>query len=82
MKTATITDFRNNIKGHLDHIEKDQDILILSRPKSAGFVVLTLENYERLEETAYLLSTEANAERLMKGINQAQNGKLIEKPNL
>jgi antitoxin YefM len=34
-----------------------------------------MEQYEALEETAHLLSTPANALRLMKGIKQAEEGK-------
>lgn len=76
MKTASVTEFRQNIKERLQEIESDQDILVLSRPKGKGFVILPLELYESLAETAHLLSTSANANRLMKGIRQARQGKL------
>jgi len=79
LKTATVTEFRQNTKEHLNEIEADQDILILTRPmkngKKSDFVVLTLEQYESMEETAHLLSTPANAERLSQGIKEAENGK-------
>jgi len=77
MKTATVTEFRSKAKEYLDQIEQDNDILILSRPKNrSGFVVLSMSDYESLKETAHLLSTPANAIRLMKGIKQAQDGKV------
>lgn len=79
MKTATVTEFRQNIKEHLEEIELDQDILILSRPKKKGFVVLTLERYEAMEETAHLLSTPANAAHLMESIKQASEGNVLAK---
>jgi antitoxin YefM len=68
MKTATITDFRTNMKERLQEIEDAQDILILSGPKKKDFVVLTLEQYNSMEETAHLLSTQANAQRLLESI--------------
>lgn len=75
MKTATVTEFRTRAKELLKEVEDDQDILILSRPKSKdGFVVLTMKHYESLEETAHLLSTAANASRLMEGIAQDKAG--------
>jgi len=78
MKTATVTEFRQNIKEHLEEIEADQDILILTRPmkngKKSDFVVLTLDQYESMEETAHLLSTPANAGRLLLGIKEASQG--------
>jgi antitoxin YefM len=80
MKTATVTEFRHNAKDYLKKIEQDRDILILSRPKNKpGFVVLTMAEYESLKETAYLLSTPANALRLMQGMKQADEGKVIVK---
>lgn len=71
MKTASFTEFRQNLKDHLQAIEDDQDILVLSGPKKKRFVVLTLEQYEAMEETAHLLSTPANATRLARGMKEA-----------
>jgi antitoxin YefM len=79
MKTASFTDFRQNLKDHLQAIEDDQDVLVLSGPKKKDFVVLTLEQYEAMEETAHLLSTPANAARLARGLKEAQNGKVVTK---
>ncbi len=78
MKTASVTDFRRRMKEHLQDIEDDQDILILSRSKqNASFVVLTMSEYESLKETAHLLSIPANTMRLMKGIKEAKAGKVL-----
>lgn len=80
MKTATVTEFRSRAKEYLQEIEDDRDILIISRPKrKAGFVVLTMAEYESLKETAYLLSTPANALRLIKGMKEIEEGKLVVK---
>ena len=77
MKTATVTDFRNNMKEYLNEIQNDQDFLILTGPKKMDFVVLTLKEFNSMEETAYLLSTRANATRLMESVAQDRAGKLI-----
>jgi antitoxin YefM len=76
MKTATVSDFRANLKEHLESIRMDQDILIISGSKMSDFVVLTLEQFESMEETAHLLSSPANAARLAKGVKQARQGKI------
>lgn len=76
MKTATITNFRQKLKRHLDEIQNDQDFLILSGPKKKDFVVLTLEQFNAMQETAHLLSTPANTERLMQGIAQDKAGRV------
>jgi antitoxin YefM len=75
MKTATITDFRQKMKEHLDEIQEDQDILVLTGPKKKDFVILTLETFNAMEETAHLLSTSANTKRLMESIAQDKTGK-------
>lgn len=62
------------MKEHLMDVEKDQDILILSGPKRKDFVLLTLAQYNAMEETTHLLSTTANAARLMEGIAQDKEG--------
>lgn len=80
MKTATITEFRSRAKEYLQELEDDRDILILSRPKQKeGFVVLTMSEYESLKETAYLLSTPANALRLMQSVKEVEEGKVTVK---
>ena len=75
MKTATFTDFRQKMKEHLDEIQEAQDILVLTGPKKKDFVILTLETFNAMEETAHLLSTSANTKRLMESIAQDKAGK-------
>jgi antitoxin YefM len=75
MKTATVTDFRQRMKEHLSELQNDQDILVLTGPRKMDFVVLTLEAYNAMEETAHLLSTSANTKRLMEAIAQDKAGK-------
>ena len=75
MKTATITDFRQKMKEHLDEVQENQDILVLTGPKKKDFVILTLETFNAMEETAHLLSTSANTKRLMESIAQDKAGK-------
>ena len=79
MKTATVTDFRQKMKEHLREIQNDQDILVLTGPKKMDFVVLTLEAFNAMEETAHLLSTPVNTERLMESIAQDKAGKIVVK---
>jgi antitoxin YefM len=74
MKTATFTDFRQNMREHLDGLLKDQDILVLTGPKKKDFVVLTLETFNSLEETVHLLSTTENSKRLLESMAQDRGG--------
>lgn len=83
MKTATLTNFRSNMKERLKEIEDDQDILILTGPKNRDFVVLTLDQFNSMEETAYLLSSSNNAARLLESIAQDKAGLvMVQEPDL
>lgn len=80
MKTASVTEFKQRAKELLKEIEDDQDILIISRPKNQmGFVVLPMDQYDSLQETAHLLSTQANAQHLWESIAQHKAGNLVSK---
>ncbi len=74
MKTATITDFRSKMRERLREIEDSQDILILTGSKKRDFVILTLDQFNSMEETAHLLSTPNNTARLMESITQDRAG--------
>lgn len=77
MKTATVSEFRAKMKEHLDEVEKDQDILVLSGPRKKEFVLITLEQFNAMEETAHLLSTPANTQHLMTSIGQDKAGQVL-----
>lgn len=77
MKTTTITEFRAKMKERLQEIEDDKDFLILSGPKKRDYVILTLEQFNAMEETAYLLSSPANTSRLMQSIEQDKNDQIV-----
>jgi antitoxin YefM len=62
------------MKEHLEEVLRDQDVLILSGPKKKNFVVITLEQYNAMEETAYLQSTLANTAQLIESIEQHKAG--------
>lgn len=79
MKTSTVTAFRANMKGLLAEVESEQDILILSGPKKKNFVLLTLQQFNVMQETAHLLSTPANTAHLMESITQHKSGNVLVK---
>jgi antitoxin YefM len=79
MKTATVSDFRDNVKEYLDQVADNHEELIISRPKNKNIVILSLDDYESLKETTYLLSSSANAARLQEGLAQYKKGKVVKK---
>jgi antitoxin YefM len=54
----------------LDRVCDDHEPLIITRSNGRSVVMLSLEDYQSLEETAYLLGTAANAQRLLSAVSQ------------
>jgi antitoxin YefM len=79
MGYVTFTDFRNNLATHLDKIEEDRVELIITRQNRTPSVVMPLSEWEGMKETLHLLSTKANAERLLAAIADANAGRAVER---
>lgn len=76
MRAKSISDFRKNIAADIDAAVDDHVPLIITRPggKDAA-VVMSLEDFNSWQETAYLLSNPANAERLRRSVADLDAGK-------
>ena len=79
MKTISFSDARSNLKAVLDRIVDDADTTIITRRDSEDAVVMSLDYYNSLMETIYLLRSPANAEHLNKSIAQFKAGKIVKK---
>jgi antitoxin YefM len=74
MDAVSYSDLRQNLKSYMDKVYFDHDPLIITRKNNENLVLLSIEEYNSLMETNYLLGNEANAEHLQKSINQYING--------
>ncbi len=59
----------------MDKVWENHDPVLITRKRDQAVVMMSLEDYESLEETAYLLKSPANAKRLTEGIAQLEAGK-------
>ena len=75
----TYTVARENLASTMDRVCDDRDPVIITRNRDQAVVMLSLEDYESLQETAYLLRSPANAKRLFDAIEAAEKGHLIQK---
>ncbi|HBX52205.1 MAG: prevent-host-death protein [Bacteroidetes bacterium RIFOXYA12_FULL_35_11] len=83
MLTASISDFRKDIKVYLDRVTKNFETLIINRGKDTGVVVISLDEYNSLCSTQHELSSKINKKRLDSAITKLKKGssftkKLIE----
>lgn len=79
MEAITYTTARQNLAKTMDRVCDDHSPVIVTRKSSNSVVIMSLEDYESLEETAYLLKSPENAKRLLESIAQLENGKGREK---
>ncbi len=75
MKSIKYTAARENLASTMDAVCADHAPVVITRNRDQSVVMLSLEDYESLEETAYLLRTPANAKRLLESIHALENGK-------
>jgi antitoxin YefM len=78
MRHVTLTELRSNMAKHFDQVEADRDELIVTRQNHEPVVIMPLAELEGLRETLHLLSSPANARRLLDSIADANAGKLTE----
>lgn len=83
MQIVNYTEFRNNLAENLNMVNEDSETLIVSRSKGKNVVVISLEEYNAIQETLHLMSSDANQARLDAAIEEMRSGnstnhKLIE----
>ncbi|WP_211218919.1 MULTISPECIES: type II toxin-antitoxin system Phd/YefM family antitoxin [Rhodonellum] len=78
MKSVTITNLRKDMKEYFDYVSKSLDVIIVPRNKdNDAVVIMSIQEYNSLKETEYLLSTKANTDRLQASINQISENKTV-----
>jgi antitoxin YefM len=79
MDAITYSSARANLARTMDRVCEDHEALIITRNGEQAVVMLSLEDYQALEETAYLLRNPANAKRLLSAAAQLGAGKGLER---
>ncbi len=75
MDTMSYTAFRNDLASVLDKVNDDHKPVLITRQNGRPAVVISLEDFQAYEETAYLMASPKNAVRLNDSINQVAAGK-------
>lgn len=77
METVNYSDFRSNLKHWFDKVINDVSDVIIKRKGGKDLVLISLDEYNSLKETTYLLSGK-NRDILMQSIKELEEGKGIE----
>lgn len=75
MNAITYTAAREDLASAMDRVCADHNPVVITRDRDQSVVLLSLEDYESLEETAYLTRSPANAKRLLEAIHDLESGK-------
>lgn len=79
MKTMSYTESRARYAEVLDAVVNDREEVVITRAGHEPAVIVSLDDYESLKETAYLLRSPANARRLLESIDQLEAGRGVER---
>ncbi|MCI4430456.1 MAG: type II toxin-antitoxin system prevent-host-death family antitoxin [Burkholderiales bacterium] len=79
MDAITYSAARANLASTMDRVCNDHETLIITRNGAQSVVMLSLEDFKALEETAYLLRNPTNAKRLLAAAGQLNAGKGVER---
>ena len=79
MQTLSFSEARNRLKFVLDKTVEDADIAIITRRNAQDAVVMSLDYYNSLIETVYLLQSPANAAHLAESVGQLRDGNIVER---
>jgi antitoxin YefM len=75
VKSITYSAAREKLAATIDEVCRSRAPVTITRNRDQAVVMLSLDEYEGLEETAHLLRSPANARRLLSSIRQLESGK-------
>ena len=77
MRTANYTDLRKNLKGYLDSVIDDSEKVIINREGNEAVVMISLEEYNAIKETAYLMKSPDMIKAIRQGISDVEAGRVV-----
>ena len=77
MTTVSYTDFRRNLAHFLSVAKEDCEEIIVDHGKGRKVIVLSLDEFTSLQETAYLLSSKKNRRHLERSLTEAREGNIV-----
>ena len=80
MRVVNFTDVRNRLKLVIVEVVEDADFTVIARRDAPDAVIMSLDTFNSIMETAHLLKSPANAQHLAKSIDQFRKGKAKVRP--
>ena len=76
MNAVNYSDLRRNLKSYMDRVYGDRETLIVTRKNNENVVLMSLDEYNSLVETEYVLSSEANAKHIAQSMRNSRKGEV------
>ncbi len=77
MDSISYSAFRTHLASTLDKVNEDHIPILITRQNGKPAVIMSLEDFKSYEETAYLMASPKNAERLNQAIAEIEAGKTV-----
>lgn len=74
MRTTNYSELRNNLKSYLDAVINDSEPLLVHRSGNESVVVISLDEYNSIMETEYIMKSPAMMEAIRRGDEEIKNG--------
>ena len=75
MNAVTYTAARENLAATMDKVCEDSEPMLITRNRDQAVVMMSLQEYKSLEETAHLMRSPANVRRLLVSIQSMEKGR-------
>ena len=74
MQTVSYSEARDNLKKVMDKAASDRAPILITRQRGENVVMISADEWAGMEETLHLMSSPANAKRLLEGIKELDAG--------
>jgi len=79
MQAYSYSETRNRLKAIMDIVCKDGETVIVTRKDGQNVVMLSLDDFNSIQETFHLLSSRRNAERLHRSMREVEEDRVVER---
>ena len=79
MISVNYTQFRNDMKSHLDLVSNENETMIVTRKENKNVVIISEEAYNNLLENIHVMGNKANYDWLMESKKQLESGHMAQR---
>jgi antitoxin YefM len=79
MNSISYTSARSNLAKTMEQVCNDHAPVAITRKGEGAVVMMSMDDYQALEETAYLLRSPKNLRRLVEAMAELEEGKGLER---